>query len=107
MRNTSLERSTARCHLTKLGTPDKLLRLRPGSGEEPVEDVRGRTDETVRVPVPGQVWLHGEYQDIFGLSVIAVAINLYFVIKAWPCSDERSVMRKLRGATIEFKSEEP
>ena len=57
-----------------------------------MNDIRNRTGECIRVSVPGRICLHGEHQDFLGLSVIAMAIDLYFVIKAWPRDDNRFVI---------------
>ena len=57
-----------------------------------MDDIRGRPGERIRVSVPGRICLHGEHQDFLGLSVIAMAIDLYFVIKAWPRDDDRFVI---------------
>ncbi len=58
----------------------------------PVEDIVNRKGECIRVSVPGRVCLQGEHQDFLGLSVIAMAVDLYFVIKAWPRRDNRFVI---------------
>jgi galactokinase len=57
-----------------------------------MEDITKRTGECIRVSVPGRVCLHGEHQDFLGLSVIAMAIDQYFLMKAWPRQDDRFVI---------------
>lgn len=57
-----------------------------------VQDPRTRTGECLRVSVPGRICIHGEHQDFLGLSVIAMAIDLHFVIKAWPRRDRSFVI---------------
>ena len=50
-------------------------------------DIRDRNGELIRLSVPGRICMHGEHQDFLGLSVIAMAIDLYFTMKAWPRDD--------------------
>jgi len=57
-----------------------------------MEDVRTRRDECIRVSIPGRICMHGEHQDFLGLSVIAMAIDLYFEMKAWPRDDHKFVV---------------
>jgi galactokinase len=57
-----------------------------------MDDIRSRTDECIRVSVPGRVCLHGEHQDFLGLSVIAMAIDLQFRLRAWPRDDATFVI---------------
>ncbi|MFH1732987.1 MAG: galactokinase family protein [Planctomycetota bacterium] len=57
-----------------------------------MNNVTNRLNESIRVSVPGRVCMHGEHQDFLGLSVIAMAIDLYFVIKAWPRDDNKFVI---------------
>jgi galactokinase len=80
--------------LTSAGQTDKLppFEFRKLLDNERMSDILNRTDECVRVSVPGRICLHGEHQDFLALSVIAMAIDLYFVIKAWPRDDGRFVI---------------
>jgi galactokinase len=57
-----------------------------------MQDFQDRTDECIRVSVPGRVCLHGEHQDFLGLSVIAMAIDLEFTLRAWPRDDATFVI---------------
>jgi galactokinase len=57
-----------------------------------MDNATNRKDELIRVSVPGRICLHGEHQDFLGLSVIAMAIDLHFVIKAWPRDDGKFVI---------------
>lgn len=57
-----------------------------------MNNATNRPDECIRVSVPGRVCMHGEHQDFLGLSIIAMAIDLYFVIKAWPRGDNKFVI---------------
>jgi len=57
-----------------------------------MSDIQTRENECIRVSVPGRVCLHGEHQDFLGLSVIAMAIDLYFDMKAWPRDDDKFVI---------------
>jgi len=57
-----------------------------------MEDFSRRTDECIRVSVPARICLHGEHQDFLGLSVIAMAIDLYFTIRAWPRTDAKFII---------------
>ncbi len=57
-----------------------------------MESVASRKDELIRTSVPGRICLHGEHQDFLGLSVIAMAIDLHFVIRAWPRDDGRFII---------------
>jgi len=79
-------------HLTGRGRPVRLPPLGHQLDEMPVKDVKNRKDECIRVSVPGRICLHGEHQDFLGLSVIAMAIDLRFVIKAWPRNDNKFVI---------------
>ncbi|MFW6157831.1 MAG: galactokinase family protein [Planctomycetota bacterium] len=66
-------------------------------------DVRARKGECIRVSVPGRICIHGEHQDFLGLSVIAMAIDLHFTMKAWPRDDHRFVIHMPDlGETDEF-----
>ena len=68
-----------------------------------MKDLTERSDECIRVSVPGRICLHGEHQDFLGLSVIAMAIDLRFTMKAWPRDDNRFVIHMPDlGETDEF-----
>ncbi len=57
-----------------------------------MDDIRNRTGEVIRLSIPGRICLHGEHQDFLGLGVIAMAIDLYFEMKAWPRDDAKFVI---------------
>ena len=57
-----------------------------------MEDVVNREGECIRVSVPARICIHGEHQDFLGLSVIAMAIDLRFTMKAWPRDDNKFVI---------------
>jgi galactokinase len=57
-----------------------------------MDDIRNRTGEIIHLSIPGRICMHGEHQDFLGLSVIAMAIDLYFDMKAWPRDDGKFVI---------------
>ncbi len=77
-----------------------------------MEDTRNRKNECVRVVIPARICLFGEHQDFLGLSVIAMAIDRYFTMKAWPRSDGKFVIHMpdlpqidelVPSATLEYR----